>query len=81
MGAIASKHFHKNVKFDTSVHKDFLDYITPSWQRQALVLGCVPFAEPMLKGCSLMGGWWQLIIDLPYQEKSWTKFSFCEKMR
>ena len=40
------KLFHKNVKFDTSVHKDFfLDYITPSWQRQALVLGCVPFAE------------------------------------
>ena len=25
--------------------KFFLDYITPSWERQALVLGCVPFAE------------------------------------
>ena len=23
MGAIASKNFHKNVKFDTSVYKDF----------------------------------------------------------
>ena len=33
----------------------------------------------MLKNCSLMEGWWQPTTDLPYQEKSWTRFSFCEK--
>ena len=32
-----------------------------------------------LKNCSLTEGWWQPTADLPYQEKSWTRFSFCEK--
>ena len=35
--------------------------------------------QQMLKNCSLMEGWWQPTTDLPYQEKSWTRFSFCEK--
>ena len=42
MGAIASSYWNKwtGVYFFSSS-----DYITPDWQRQALVLGCVPFAE------------------------------------
>ena len=35
--------------------------------------------QQMLKNCSLVEGWWQPTTDLPYQEKSWTRFSFCEK--
>ena len=27
-----------------------------------------------------MEGWWQPTADLPYQEKSWTRLSFCEEM-
>ena len=52
----------------------------PSW-KWSVNIWHPHLVQPMLKGCSLMGGWSQLIIDLPYQEKSWTKFSFCEKMR
>ena len=52
----------------------------PSWKWSVNIWHPL-LVQPMLKGCSLMGGWSQLIIDLPYQEKSWTKFSFCEKMR
>ena len=52
----------------------------PSW-KWSVNIWHPHLVQPMLKGCSLMGGWWQLIIDLPYQEKSWTKFSFCKKMR
>ena len=52
----------------------------PSW-KWSVNIWHPHLVQLMLKGCSLMGGWSQLIIDLPYQEKSWTKFSFCEKMR
>ena len=52
----------------------------PSWKWSVNIWHPL-LVQPMLKGCSLMGDWLQLIIDLPYQEKSWTKFSFCEKMR
>ena len=52
----------------------------PSW-KWSVNIWHPHLVQPMFKDCSLMGGWWQLITDLPYQEKSWTKFSFCEKMR
>ena len=67
------KHFEETSKANEKIVKALLKVV-----RQHLNPHLV---QPMLKGCSLMGGWLQLIIDLPYQEKSWTKFSFCEKMR
>ena len=52
----------------------------PSW-KWSVAIWHPHLVQPMLKDSSLMEGWWQLITDQPYQEKSWTKFSSCEKMR